>query len=211
MAPKAQSNQSREAIPPLGHVLDFMRLMWAINHVLATTSKRMETHFGITGPQRLVIRIVGRFPNISAGQLAAILHLHPSTLTGILIRLEARGFLVRHSDRWDGRRVRVRLTASGQRLTRPGVGRAETAVRHALADFRKEEIDTAREVLANIARALEGVDARTPSATLGAGRTRGCEIALSGAVRRARRVLDLAGAHRDLRSSGRDAKSALLP
>jgi len=41
-----------------------------------------------TGPQRLVIRIIGRFPSIHARQLGDILHLHPSSLTAPLKRLE---------------------------------------------------------------------------------------------------------------------------
>ena len=135
-----------------------MRLMWAINHVLATTSKRMKVRFGITAPQRLVVRIVGRFPGLSAGRLAEILHLHPSTLTGILIRLEAKGFVTRCVDIHDRRRVRLRLTRRGQRLTRPAVGSVEAAVERALADFRAEDIAIAREILANIARVLEDLD-----------------------------------------------------
>ena len=33
---------------------------------------------GLTGPQRLVVRLVGRFPGITAGRLAEILHVHCS-------------------------------------------------------------------------------------------------------------------------------------
>ena len=51
----------------------------------------MAATIGITGPQRLVIRIIGRFPSIHAMQLADILHLHPSSLTAVLKRLERRG------------------------------------------------------------------------------------------------------------------------
>jgi DNA-binding MarR family transcriptional regulator len=75
--------------PPLGAVLDFMRLLWAVDHALQSASKRMEANFGMTGPQRLVVRIVGRFPGTPAGRVSQILHVHPSTLTGILKRLEA--------------------------------------------------------------------------------------------------------------------------
>src|SRR5207244_12973540 len=84
--------------PPLGAVLDFMRLLWAVDHALQSASKRMESTFGLTGPQRLVVRIVGRFPGIAAGRIAEILHVHPSTLTGVLKRLESRGILPRRPD-----------------------------------------------------------------------------------------------------------------
>src|SRR5713226_7752815 len=91
--------------PPLGSVLDFMRLLWAVDHALQSASKRMESAFGMTGPQRLVVRIVGRFPGIAAGRVAEILHVHPSTLTGVLKRLEARGILQRKPDPLDARRA----------------------------------------------------------------------------------------------------------
>src|SRR5438046_6523104 len=90
--------------PPLGAVLDFMRLLSAVDHALQSASKRMESTFGLTGPQRLVVRIVGRFPGIAAGRIATILHVHPSTLTGVLKRLEARGVLQRRPDPRDARR-----------------------------------------------------------------------------------------------------------
>ena len=51
--------------------------------------KRMEQRSGVTGPQRLVLRVVGLFPGISAGALARLLHVHPSTLTGVLHRLRS--------------------------------------------------------------------------------------------------------------------------
>src|SRR5437762_12214338 len=102
--------------PPLGAVLDFMRLLWAVDHSLQSASKRMESAFGITGPQRLVVRIVGRFPGISAGGLADILHVHPSTLTGILRRLEMRGVLQRRGDPNDGRRALFTLTNRGKKV-----------------------------------------------------------------------------------------------
>ena len=81
----------------LGRVLDFMRLMWGVNHGLTRMSKRMQRTLGVTGPQRLVVRIVGQRPGISAGVLAEVLQVHPSTLTGILRRLKARGAIERTS------------------------------------------------------------------------------------------------------------------
>ena len=70
----------------LGKVLDFMRLIWALDHGLQSLSKRMQASIGLTGPQRVALRVLGRRPGISAGALSDILRLHPSTLTGILHR-----------------------------------------------------------------------------------------------------------------------------
>src|SRR5580765_6866537 len=113
-------------------VLDFMRLLWSIEHGLQRMSKRMETELGITGPQRLVLRVVGQFPDLSAGELAHIVRLHPSTITGILQRLVARGFLEREADPGDRRRAQLRLNARGRVHTRISFGPIERAVTEAL-------------------------------------------------------------------------------
>ena len=93
----------------LDSTLDFLRMLWSIQHSLQRASKRMEKDLGITGPQRLVLRVVGRFPGLSAGDLAHIVRLHPSTITGILQRLADRGLLERRQDEGDRRRAKVKV------------------------------------------------------------------------------------------------------
>src|SRR5438067_4845878 len=143
----------REA-PPLGAVLDFMRLLWAVDHSLQSASKRMEASFGITGPQRLVVRIVGRFPGIAAGRVAEILHVHPSTLTGILKRLEARGVLQRRSDPRDARRALFGLTNKGRKLDTVRTGVVEQAVRRVLGTD-PAKVAAAQEVLFALSEELD--------------------------------------------------------
>ena len=94
----AVSDQRLSSPYPLDPVLDFMRLLWSVEHGLERISQRMGSELGITGPQRLVLRIIGRFPGISAGDLAHIVRLLPSTLTGILQRLVTRQLIERRSD-----------------------------------------------------------------------------------------------------------------
>jgi len=140
--------------PPLGAVLDFMRMLWAVDHALQSTSKRMEATFGLTGPQRLVVRIVGRFPGIAAGRVADILHVHPSTLTGILKRLEGRGVLQRKPDARDARRALFMLTAKGRKLDVVRTGTVEQAVRRVLSKD-PDKVAAAQEVLAALSEELD--------------------------------------------------------
>ena len=65
-----RASRPSTAEPDFDPVLDFMRLLWGIEHRLQSASKRMEAALGITGPQRLVLRVVARFPGLSAGDLA---------------------------------------------------------------------------------------------------------------------------------------------
>jgi len=140
--------------PPLGAVLDFMRLLWAVDHALQSTSKRMESTFGMTGPQRLVVRIVGRFPGIAAGRIAEILHVHPSTLTGVLRRLGARGVLQRRPDPRDARRALFMLTNKGRKLDVIRTGTVEQAVRRVLSKD-AGKVAAAQEVLASLSEELD--------------------------------------------------------
>ena len=142
----------------LGATLDFMRVLWAVDHALQSRSKRMAAELGITGPQRLVLRLVGRFPEISAGQLAELLHIHPSTLTGVLKRLVARAALHRQVDPHDARRMRLELTDSGKQLDAHQAGTVELAVRRALARVDADQIAAAREVLLALAEELQRDD-----------------------------------------------------
>jgi DNA-binding MarR family transcriptional regulator len=131
-----------------------MKQLWAVDHGLQTISKRLESQHGITGPQRLVVRIVGRTPGISAGALAQILRMHPSTLTGILRRLETRGVLSRKSDPNDARRALFALTARGRKVDMLKTGTVESAVRRVLAKM-PSEATVAQKLLALLASELE--------------------------------------------------------
>jgi DNA-binding MarR family transcriptional regulator len=143
-------------------------LLWAVDHGLQKRSKRMAAVLGVTGPQRLVVRIVGRFPRISAGQLAGILHLHPSTLTGILRRLERRGLLTRHRDPRDGRRVALGLSATGRRLDVEASGTIESVMKGVLATLPRQDTLATRRVLMALTEQLGAPSAsfrgpRTPA------------------------------------------------
>ncbi len=156
-AESVEPQQDRAKGPPLGEVLEFMRLLWAVDHGLQSTSKRMESTLGLTGPQRLVVRLVGRFPGITAGTLAQILHVHPSTLTGVLKRLEKRGLLERKADPLDGRKALFALTEAGRALDIPSEGTVESAVQRVLSRMSRTRILCTQDVLTALAQELGGV------------------------------------------------------
>ena len=142
----------------LGSTLDFMRLLWAMDHGLQSRSKRMEVEIGVTGMQRVVIRLVGRFPGVTAGRLAELVHVHPSTLTGVLKRLVERGFVARERDRDDARIAHFSLTAEGSKMDGTQAGTVEAAVRRALGRLEADKLDAARVVLAAVAEELARQD-----------------------------------------------------
>lgn len=144
----------------LGKTLRFMQWLWALSHALDARSKRMQREIGITGLQRLVVRIVGRNPGIGAGELASVLHVHPSTLTGVLARLEERRLVERTVDADDARRIRLVLMPAGRGIDQDHAGTVEAALRRALARCDPEVVEATREVIATIVEELERDDLR---------------------------------------------------
>ena len=125
-----------------------MQRLWELVHALAVRSKRMRRTLGVTGPQRLVIRVVGQSPGATASEISEILGLHPSTLTGVLARLESQHMIRRAVDRSDRRRVRFRLTAAGLRVDRERKGTVEAAVRRAMGRAGPARLAQTEEMLA---------------------------------------------------------------
>ena len=150
-----------KAPPRLGEVLDFMRLIFAVDHGLQKVSKRMQSAIGVTGPQRLILA-AGPFPGLPAGQIAELLHVHPSTLTGILKRLERQGLIRRRPDPRDRRRAFLGITEKGRWVAAAAVGTVEAAVERVISRTPRPKLESAREVLTDLAAALDGSDSAMP-------------------------------------------------
>ena len=114
----------------------------------------MKHDIGVTGPQRLVLRVVGLFPEVSAGVLASILHVHPSTLTGVLQRLVAQGMLRRMAHPSDQRVSVLLLTPKGGRVNALRESTVEAAIVEALEQVPAQERASAQRMLARLADRL---------------------------------------------------------
>ena len=142
--------------PSMGSAIDFLRLLWGVDHDLQHKSVAMHRTLGVTGPQRLVIRVVGRFPGISLGQLAGFLGAHPSTATGLSQRLVRRGLLRTSQDPRDARRYQLRLTPRGRAIEIAAGGTIEEAVGRLLTSSTASEVRTTRRVLERLRGILRG-------------------------------------------------------
>lgn len=152
--PRPEPRPHETETQPLGGALGFLGKVWAFSHALDSRSKWMATHHGVTGPQRMAIRILGRFPGLPAGALARHLHLHPSTLTGVLQRLEERGYVARAKDTSDSRRAILVLTKLGRGVDTPREGTVESCVENVLARHSPAEIETVERVLGELSAEL---------------------------------------------------------
>ena len=82
-------------------------------HLVALYLERFRTDFGVTQPEAQVLASLTARRARSIGELQRRLGLKPSTLTSVLDRLAARGFIVREPRADDRRSFDVRLTPAG--------------------------------------------------------------------------------------------------
>jgi len=89
---------------------------------------------GLTLLEWYALRALYAHDGLSASQLAALVCRHPSSMTALLDRMEAKGLLRRQTDADDRRSVRVFLTDQGCSF-RPQIEATAAQLDHLLADL----------------------------------------------------------------------------
>lgn len=92
--------------------------VYSAGHAFNRAYKPLLAPLGVTYPQYLVLMILWAEDDQTVGAIGERLFLESSTLSPLLKRLEALGYLVRGRDGKDERQVRVRLTPTGRKLSR---------------------------------------------------------------------------------------------
>lgn len=141
--------------PALDAPLEFLRTLWALSHALDSRSKTMARAGGVTSPQRMVLRVLSRAPGAAGVELARLLHLHPSTLTGVLRRLEAKKLVRRAPDEHDARRFRFYVTPKGERALTGQQHTVEAVVRRVLAHEAPRSVAEVQRMIRRITAGLE--------------------------------------------------------
>lgn len=154
---RAVTVYERAAMPPTPlsePTLAFLRTVWALDHGLHSHSKRMKTERGVTGPQRLVLRVLELAPGTPPSELARILCVHRSTVSVILRALESAGHVKRLPNASDGRAVVLSLTPKGRRVVEEQAGTVEAVFRKTLGKLPPRNVQIAQVVLETLSRAL---------------------------------------------------------
>ena len=87
--------------------------VYAAGQAFARLYRPLLAPLGLTYPQYLVMLVLWEADGVSVGEVGKRLGLDTGTLTPLLKRLEAGGFVTRTRDKSDERRVTIGLTAKG--------------------------------------------------------------------------------------------------
>ena len=90
--------------------------LYSASLTMTKVYKPLLAKFSLTYPQYLVLLVLWERDQRNVSELGERLFLDSGTLTPLLKRLEALGYLTRRRDASDERRVIVALTAAGKRL-----------------------------------------------------------------------------------------------
>jgi DNA-binding MarR family transcriptional regulator len=108
------TEQRRDNIAKLGDFMCFA--VYSTNLAYSRVYKPVLDALGLTYPQYVTIICLWEQDNQTVKGLSEKLFLEPSTMTPMLKRLEAAGYVRRERDKEDERSVRVSLTDAGRQL-----------------------------------------------------------------------------------------------
>lgn len=136
--------------------LDFLKVLWVLDHRLYRASRTTYRELGVTAQQRFALSIIARFPGITPGRLTDALGVHPSTVSGIVKRLERCKLVSRQTDPKDARRWKLLLTDAGRAVAEAELrGTVEAAIDSILTQLPPGKTAVAREVLSALAQNLD--------------------------------------------------------
>lgn len=104
------------ATPQTRYDLQVLQSLRQIIHAVDVYSRKLRTQYRITAPQLVCLTTICQNGSLTTTQIAGSVHLSPSTVVGILDRLEKQGLIQRMRDSKDRRLVNVTATDEGKRL-----------------------------------------------------------------------------------------------
>lgn len=129
-----------------------------IVRALELFSKEVDVKFHLTAPQLWALWELGKDGPLSLKDLSARIQLHPSTVVGVVDRLEAKGLVTRKTDTVDRRRVKLSLTAAGRALRKKAPHPAQGRLLLKLQEMGDKPVSDIHKALLTLVKAMEAED-----------------------------------------------------
>jgi DNA-binding MarR family transcriptional regulator len=119
-------------------------IVWALRKIVSLIyhdSKKMVKVYGVTGPQTLVLKYVSSVEiPMSASKISKQINVTPANLTGIIDRLEEKGFVKRVKKEGDRRTQLIVITDSGKEFSNTLPDLIEEKLLKGLANYNTTEV-----------------------------------------------------------------------
>ena len=137
---------------------DVLVALRRITRAIDLHSRYLANTFGLTGPQLVCLRILGRHTQLTPTEIAKHVSLSQATVTGIVDRLASRQLLTRARSATNRRHVEVTITDAGRHLLSDAPSALQERFAERLAALSSEEGEVIRRTLATIVRMMDGED-----------------------------------------------------
>lgn len=127
--PVSRSDHETLVLPEERYDLRILRSIRRIIRSAGLYSHKLAALHGVTVPQLVCLMKIGELPPVTIKTLSAEVYLSPSTLVGIVDRLESKGLLERRRSTEDRRQVFLHLTGAGREL----IARSPSPLQESLA------------------------------------------------------------------------------
>lgn len=123
-------------------ISEIMQSLRRIFKAIQDYSHEVSNKFGITGPQLWALKTISQNGKLSLGELTKKMYLHPSTITGVVDRLEKKGYVSRDRGQGDRRVINVQLTPQGKKLVRRAPNPVQGKMIYGLRRLKKEKLNS---------------------------------------------------------------------
>lgn len=145
-------DKERDSIPS---IIDNLRRVF---QAITEYSKIAERSTGLTGPQLWALKILATASPMKVSDLARQMYLRPSTVVGILDRLEGKDLVTRTRSLADRRAVDLYLTEKGRELAATAPEVAQAMLVKGLTALTEEEFSTVEEGMKQMVKMLGAED-----------------------------------------------------
>lgn len=125
---------STPSVPESSYDLRILQSLRRIIRAVEIHSRKLAQKYRITGPQLGCLLAIREFGPVTTTRLAHQVYLSPSTVVGIIDRLEEKGLVARQRSRADRRQVQIGITGEGEKLA----ASAPSLLQDTLADALKK-------------------------------------------------------------------------
>jgi len=122
-------------------ISEIMQSLRRIFKAIQDYSHEVSNKFGITGPQLWALKTISQNGKLSLGELTKKMYLHPSTITGVVDRLEKKGYVSRDRGQGDRRVINVQLTPQGKKLVKRAPNPVQGKMIYGLRKLKKQKLN----------------------------------------------------------------------
>ena len=144
----------RQVTPDIA-ISEIMQSLRRIFKAIQDYSHKVSEEFGITGPQLWALKTISQNESLSLSDLGKRMYLHPSTITGVIDRLEKKRYVARIRDQVDRRVIYVQLTAEGKRLAKRAPNPAQGKMIYGLKNLKRRELNLIYDSVQKLVKIME--------------------------------------------------------